>query len=301
MDVFESYYTALRRKNQALLNKRRERCAAMNRGFSRLFAARERAFSLPPREAKESLAALAKEEKELLRQCELPENYLEPLFSCPLCKDTGYVGSPLKKKCACRMALEQQRLGESARINRREAFSAFSPAVYPNDMQRRQGEKILAYCQKYADSLPSPEKPQLILYGMPGLGKSFFGNAIALSALQRGIDSLRLTAYRMTEEVMEGFSSEKNPLGRYVSVPLLVLDDLGSEPMINNVTVETLFAIADQRSSGRLATIYITNLSGAEIQSRYGERIASRIADASLTLTVPFTGESLRKSREGRS
>ena len=153
-------------------------------------------------------------------------------------------------------------------------------------------------CQRFADALPSPKFPQLLLFGQAGRGKSFMGNAIAARAIERGIDTLRLTAYRMTEEVMNGFSNNASPLPRFTQVPLLVLDDLGTEPLIPNVTKESLFAIADQRNTSRLATVYISNLNADELTERYGERIASRITDASITKAIRFTGDSLRGSKE---
>ncbi len=160
------------------------------------------------------------------------------------------------------------------------------------------GRIIATLCQRYAKALPHPKIPQLYLYGPGGRGKSFMGNAIAADAIEQGIDALRLTAYRMIEEVMEGFSTNTSPLSRFTSVPLLVLDDLGTEPMIPNVTAESLFAIADQRNSSRLATVYISNLDQDELATRYQERIASRITDASITKAIYFKGGSLRGIKE---
>ena len=64
--------------------------------------------------------------------------------------------------------------------------------------------------------------------------------------------------------------------------------------MIPNVTAETLFSVADQRSSGRLATVYISNLTPEELTDRYGDRIASRITDKAITKLLPCEGGSLR-------
>ena len=93
---------------------------------------------------------------------------------------------------------------------------------------------------------------------------------------------------------MNGFSTNVSPLPRFSQVPLLVLDDLGTEPMIPNVTAEALFAIADQRNSGRLATVYISNLTKDGLRERYGDRIASRIMDENITRSIEFKGNSLR-------
>ena len=297
MDL-ESYYANLRRRSVQQLEARRKECAALDPAFDALQAKRSRAFSMPAQGAKLTLSAVRLEEEALLKRYGLPKDYLQPLYRCPLCQDTGYVGSPLKRKCACRLKLEQQDRAEAGRINDRETFEQFRENIYPDPSSLKDGKTISVLCQRYADALPSPKFPQLLLYGQAGRGKSFMGNAIAARAIERGIDTLRLTAYRMTEEVMAGFSANSSPLPRFVQVPLLVLDDLGTEPMIPNVTKESLFAIADQRNASRLATVYISNLNADELTERYGERISSRITDASITKSIFFRGESLRGIQE---
>ena len=282
---FETYYAQLRRRAKQELEARQNECAA-------------KVFSMPAQGAKLTLSTIRMEEEALLKRYDLPKNYLQPVYRCPLCQDTGYVGSPLKKKCACRLKLEQQDRVEAGRINERETFENFREDIYPDESSRKEGQTVSILCQRYADALPAPKSPQLYLYGPAGRGKSYMGNAIAARAIERGIDTLRLTAYRMTEEVMEGFSTNVSPLPRFTQVPLLVLDDLGTEAMIPNVTKESLFAIADQRNVARLATVYISNLNAVELTERYGERIASRITDATITKAICFRGESLRGARE---
>ena len=298
---FEAYYASLRRQALRQMEARQRECSALDPAFDALQAKRSRAFSMPAQGAKLTLSTVRLEEEALLKRYGLPKDYLQPLYRCPLCQDTGYVGSPLKRKCACRLKLEQQDRAEAGRINERETFEAFREDIYPDQASKQNGLKIMAFCQKYADSLPAPKIPQLYIYGLAGRGKSFMGNAIAARAIQRGIDTLRLTAYRMTEEVMAGFSANSSPLPRFVQVPLLVLDDLGTEAMIPNVTAETLFAIADQRSAGRLPTVYISNLTPDELTERYGERIASRITDGAITRAIRYSGNSLRTNKgDGR-
>ena len=298
---YETYYADLRRRAVQQLEARRKACEVLDPGFAALQAKRGRVFSLPAQGAKLTLSTIRLEEEALLKRYDLPKDYLQPVYACPLCKDTGYVGEPVKKKCACRLKLEQRDMAENARINERETFERFREDIYPDEASRQSALKIMTYCQKYADTLPMPNIRQLYLYGRAGRGKSFMGNAIAARAIERGVESLRLTAYRMNEEVMNGFSTNVSPLPWFTQVPLLVLDDLGTEPMIPNVTAESLFAIADQRSSARLATVYISNLTREELRDRYGDRIASRITDAAITKEICFAGASLRsRSEDGR-
>ena len=296
---FETYYADLRRQAMEQLLARQKECASLDPAFAALQTKRSRVFSMPAQGAKLTLSTIRLEEEALLKRFGLPREYLQPAYRCPLCQDTGYVGSPLKRKCACRLKLEQQERVEAGRINERETFEHFREDIYPDPASLQNGLKIMAYCQRFADTLPTPKIPQLYIYGLAGRGKSFMGNAIAARAIERGVESLRLTAYRMNEEVMNGFSTNTSPLPRFTQVPLLVLDDLGTEAMIPNVTSETLFAIADQRNASRLATVYISNLNANELAEHYGERTASRILDAAICRSIVFAGESLRVKKEG--
>ena len=297
---FDAYYSDLHRRAVRQMESRRRECEALDPAFAALQAKRSRVFSMPAQGAKLTLSTIRLEEEALLKRYGLPKDFLQLAYACPLCKDTGYVGEPVRQKCACRLKLEQKERTEAGRINERETFANFSEGIYPNQASLEDGRKIAALCQKYAKALPHPRIPQLYLYGPGGRGKSYMGNAIAAYAIEQGIDSLRLTAYRMVEEIMEGFSSNTSPLLQFIRVPLLVLDDLGTEPMIPNVTAESLFAIADQRNSSRLATVYISNLNAAELAERYGERTASRILDAAITRSIVFDGASLRTKKEER-
>ena len=299
MDL-DTYYADLRRQALRQLETRQRECAALDPGFDALQTKRSRVFSMPAQGAKLTLSTIRMEEEALLKRYGLPRDYLQPVYRCPLCQDTGYMGSPVRKKCACRLKLEQLDRAEAARINERETFENFREDIYPDATSLKNGKEIASFCQKYADTLPTPKIPQLYLHGLAGRGKTFMGNAIAARAIERGIDTLRLTAYRMTEEVMDGFSTNASPLPRFARVPLLVLDDLGTEAMVPNVTAESLFAIADQRNAARLATVYISNLNADELTERYGERIASRITDSAITKSIRFNGNSLRGSKDGR-
>lgn len=77
-------------------------------------------------------------------------------------------------------------------------------------------------------------------------------------------------------------------------MPLLILDDLGSEPEIPNVSTEWLFAVVNERVLAGRASVCITNLSLAELQARYGERLMSRLCDRNTTLVMQLTGRNLR-------
>ena len=63
---------------------------------------------------------------------------------------------------------------------------------------------------------------------------------------------------------------------RYVSCDLLILDDLGTE-VVNQFTQSTLYYVINTRLNMNRPTVISTNLSAAELTSRYDARIGSRL------------------------
>ncbi|MDO4572574.1 MAG: ATP-binding protein [Clostridia bacterium] len=239
------------------------------------------------------LEQLYAEETQILHALGLPGDYLKLRERCPLCHDTGFTGQDRKAPCACYLGYREAQKGESG-INARETFENFDEDIYPDALQKKRSGNARKLCEAYAAALPRPEKPNLLILGMPGLGKSYLGNAIAHAAIRRGLDALRVTAYRFVQDVMADIRENRQNARRYQNVPLLVLDDLGSEPVIPNVSVEWLFAVVNERSLAGRASVCITNLQLAELQARYGERLMSRLCDKNTTQVLQLAGKNLR-------
>ena len=73
---------------------------------------------------------------------------------------------------------------------------------------------------------------------------------------------------------------------------VLVIDDLGTEPMLKNISIEYLMAVLNHRSAKKLPYAVATNLTMAQLMERYGERIVSRLMDRARL--VQLTGQDLR-------
>ena len=250
---------------------------------------------ITPEESKAKLALLNEEEKRLLASIGLPQNALELRVRCKNCNDTGYIGAT-NKPCSCRL-LKRESLRGSDGINTRETFANFSTDLFPTPEQKKRTINAKLICEQFASSLPSPEKPSILLFGTPGLGKSYLGNAIAYEALSHGIDAERVTAYAFIQTVLQDIREQSQKAARYQNVPLLVLDDLGSEPVIPNVSFEWLFAVINERTLAGLATVCSTNLTLSQLQTRYDDRFMSRLCDKNTTLVLHLTGENLRTVR----
>ncbi|MDO4544492.1 MAG: ATP-binding protein [Clostridia bacterium] len=296
-------YKKIQAENRQKLEQRREHAYSKSPRFLELDSLSAEVLidlargKIDPCEAARRNQAIRTEQEALLKSLFLPPTYLDMRYICPNCKDTGLVGTDIKRPCACYLKNEQQFLLEGARINNSETFENFSTDIYPEDAQRFRSQNAKKLCERYANSLPAPKPPCLLLHGQAGLGKSFFGNAIAYRAIENGIPCIRITAYRFIQDIMEGLSARENRLDKYVTLPLLVLDDIGIEPMIPNITRESLLSVLGERQGAGLATVYITNLSYEEIGLRYSERFASRLFNREITLMISLTGEDLRKEK----
>ena len=295
----QRYYSELREKNRRLLEKRIAECEQKKPRFRSLANEPGLVFKqlaagkLTPAAAKSRIGAIGAERRNLLISMGLPGNYLDAIYTCPRCQDTGEVGEP-RRLCACALKKQQEQLLSGSRINDRETFANFNEAIYPNDEQKKQGLAMKRFCERYVASLPSPEKPNLLIVGQSGLGKSFFGNAIARAAIEKGIPTLKTTAYQCIQTILDGIETRADAITPYLSSDFLILDDLGTEAMVPNVTVETVFRILNERTAANLPTVLITNLDREGLFERYGERVASRMIDGALTAIVLLRGDNLR-------
>ena len=240
--------------------------------------------------------------RQLLVDNGYPENYLEPVFQCAFCEDTGYVGTGKKQLCTCAKALYAALLEQDSSFKEEETFETFDPRRFPEtaldaggETQRGRMLKFRDYCEKYADSLPHPEKKNLLLYGGSGLGKTFLLRCIHARARQRDIPALCLTANQLIRIARKAiFDRAQEDLDALYETDLLLIDDLGTEPLIPNVTVEELFNLINERQNAGLCTVLSTNLSLTDLQARYTERILSRLLDKRACQVLRFLGKDIR-------
>lgn len=297
-DALDNYYARIRAEEREALQARLDDAYARAPRLRALDEERAGLFSdlgarrLSAAEGKHRLETIAEEESAVLRSLGLPDDALTLRVRCELCRDTGYVG-PGNKPCACRL-LHREELRGADGVNARETFANFSSEIFPTPEQKRRTLNAKAICETYARALPAPEKPNLLLLGMPGLGKSFLGNAIAYEALTRGVDAERVTAYAFVQAVLRDIRERTEKAQRFQTVPLLVLDDLGSEPNIPNVSFEWLFAVVNERTIAGRATVCSSNCTLKQLSEFYDERFMSRLCDRNTTQVLQLTGENLR-------
>lgn len=254
--------------------------------------------------AQREVLELKKRSEEALRAAGYTPEMLAPKYHCPICKDTGFVGEPIYEYCSCIKTELARRMYDQANVGE-ETFehfdlNVFSDAVDPETgrSQRQVMQAFRQYCENYADAFPEVKKRNLLLLGHTGLGKTYMLNCIAARMLERGVSVLRITAYKMLDAMRRYHrGQEDGGLEMMLNAEMLIIDDLGTEPMLENITVEYLFTLLNERRSGRLPTLIATNLAPRELQARYTERIFSRMVDRSDTELLHFIGQDVRLTR----
>ncbi len=247
----------------------------------------------------QSLSAVQRR-RELLVSAGFPADYLDPVYECPDCQDTGFIRDPDSPgtihRCHCfhqaviDLLYTQSGLKE---ILEKENFSTFSLDYYSSELKdpatgktsRQNMEDILAYCKNALscfDQIPA----NLFFYGDTGLGKTFLTHCIARELLESSHSVMYYSAFSLFEWLAQitfgKETADREDPGvlshiRYLyECDYLIIDDLGTE-LTNSFVSSRLFAILNERAARKKGTLISTNLSLPGFAQTYSERIFSRI------------------------
>lgn len=224
--------------------------------------------------------------------------YLDPIYSCPLCKDTGLLEDTTRCECFKKRVLEDK-LDAARLTDDAVSFETFDLNRFDTDpiengkSQRDMMARIRELCVAYADGFPDCASI-LLLSGGIGLGKTYVSKCIMRHVIERGFTAASFTAYRLFSLFHQHRLGEDVELEPIFDVPLLIIDDIGTEPMTKNVTKEYFFDLINERSAAGRKTVIVTNLPFHELDERYGERIFSRLMDTRFSQKILFKGRDIR-------
>jgi len=231
-------------------------------------------------ELKHIIHDLSLQKKALLKKNGFPENFLEPIYQCPDCQDTGYIDN---KKCHCfkqamiKMLYEQSNIQE---MLEKENFSSLSEQFYQGE-DLEHFRKAVATCKEFVADF-SRTFQNLFFYGTVGTGKSFLSGCIAKELIEQGQSVIYFSAAQLFESLSVNPYDFKNKDDLYnlyediYNCDLLIIDDLGTETTRANISSQ-LFSCLNERQLRQKSSIISTNLSLEELRSRYSDRIFSRI------------------------
>lgn len=260
---------------------------------------------------KEELDILRSSKKSLLISAGYPGDYLEPVYDCTDCKDTGYIGN---EKCHCFKQAIIQLLYSQSNIKEFPTdadFKHFELDFYPPTLYdkttgrsaRAMMEDTLKVCHRFVDTF-GKEHQNLFFYGSVGVGKTFLSTCIAREIMNREFSVVYFSAPQLfntlAQTKFDRNDADARNMAEYIyDCDLLIIDDLGSEYTNAFITAQ-FFTCINERLIHRKSTIISTNLSLESIADLYTERSFSRITSSYALLKIIGDDIRIKKKLEHR-
>ena len=240
---------------------------------------------------------LEKERAATLKRMGMRESDFLPHFDCETCNDTGVLSG---KFCDCFKKRYYEILCDYLGIGqiRNVTFSDADFSKVKDAKQRKKLESNYKLFKKYCDKYPSVKYKNALIMGGTGVGKSYLMYAVANEFMKNGFSVLYVSAIKLNSLMLSyhtSFVSERDVyLADVIDCDLLIIDDLGSEQKIKNVTDEYLLKILDEREKADKPVFVTTNLNEEQLKNSYNERVFSRLFNVNKTIISNIDGNDLR-------
>lgn len=221
--------------------------------------------------------------KSLLENGGFPADYLDPIYSCGKCRDTGNTGHEWCE-CLCKITnkLAAAELNKNAPLSR-SRFDNFELEHYPekDDAKKLSPREIMKQnldtCKQFVENFNGKETG-IFMMGATGLGKTHLSLSMARELIDKGFCVVYVSVPELIRKLLDEQINKNvdNTMSLVLSCDLLILDDLGAE----NTTdwcVSTLYEIINTRQNHSLPMIINTNLTHRELTELYHDRLTSRM------------------------
>ena len=220
----------------------------------------------------------------------LPKNYLTPPYTCKKCNDTGSINNQM---CDCLKKEVNKLMLEASGI--KHTLCTFETAN-PTENNKLIHQKMKDWCNKKS------KIKNIVFLGNTGTGKTYLMECMADNLIKNGNVVCWTSAFKLNQDLLAFHTAQEKDkhqiLLPYLTSDCLFVDDLGTEPMLKNVTAEGIYLILSERMENDLPTVISTNLDLAELEDTYGERIFSRLLIKQKSLTLKIENEDLRIKRK---
>ncbi len=242
---------------------------------------------------------MQREMNSLLTDAGYPTDYLEEIYSCPICKDKGNVDG---KWCECFNKLMLN--AAAAELNevsplKLSSFDGFRLDVYSDAKDDKLGmspreimSSNLRFCRSYADSF-STDSDSIFMSGGTGLGKTHLSLAIAERVMSNGFSVIYGSAPELLRDIeRQHFGNQAgDTMDSLTRCDLMILDDLGAE-VDKPLNTSLLYELLNARISRGLPMIINSNFGPSDLKVRYQDRIWSRIFSFEVLM---FIGNDVRR------
>ena len=307
----EAEYTAKRIKAEELASKNRERLNHFPAFLQLSSIEKQVIFELAKAktngkkttELAKVLKTIREEKLNFLKSLKMSPEDLEPKFECDNCKDTGHFGGRL---CHCFKRRRNAELVKASGIDptKLASFDKFDTKICKNEEQAKTLKKLKIVVEKWANLYPDVKKKNIVLSGKVGVGKTFITECLARHMIEKEFSVCFISSFDMNNMMLSYHttfdSTKESHLVPLLESDFLFIDDLGTEPLINNVTLNYLFLVLSERERFSRPVIITTNLAPNDILDRYGERIYSRLTSKKTCQIFHLDGDDLRQSKNDK-
>lgn len=248
---------------------------------------------------KSEIEQLEKHYQALLKKHNVDPDYREAKFDCEKCHDTGRIYRNNQYLiCSCAkndLRKKKQKNGNLPPHLRSANFNKANLNYYETDKitdsgmnYRENAQKIYSMASTFVQRFnPENFNRGMIIEGPIGSGKSYLLGCIANALIDRGIHFRYIVYSDLLQQIRSSYNQEnpttdeKQILSTVQQIPVLLIDDLGTEKA-SEFAASTLYQIIDKRYRDEKAIILTTNYSVRNLKNRFpvmGERIFQRLLE----------------------
>lgn len=212
---------------------------------------------------------------------------LTPKYDCAICNDTGVAGGRI-----CQCLLKELNMQLSINSSSQSEFKSFTSAKLDimDDVDIKAMEWLKTWCLRF----PNITKTNINIMGGAGCGKTFMLECVANELIQKGCVVCYKTAFELNELARLYHMGKSYEFADCLNADVMLIDDLGTEPILRNVTKEYLYNLINIRQINSRPTFISTNLSLDNILNRYDDRIFSRLSNKNLATNIVLVSKDKR-------
>lgn len=250
-------------------------------------------------ELKKEIEQLESHYHQLLKKHDIPMDYKEPDWDCEKCHDTGRIYRNNQYLiCSCAkndLRKRKQKNGNLPMHLQNATFNNANLNYYETDLitdsgmnYRENAQKVYSLASSFVQRFHSDSFNRgLIIEGPIGSGKSYLLGCIANALIDRGIHFRYIVYSDLLQQIRSTYNQsnpendEKQILSTVQQIPVLLIDDLGTEKATEFAS-STLYQIIDRRYREEKPIILSTNYSIKNLKNRFpvmGERIFQRLLE----------------------
>ncbi len=253
------------------------------------------------KELEQNLKLVREQKQAILEKLGIKKSDLAPKFECKICNDTGFAMGVM---CECFKKRRNEELLKLSGLNlaKDTCFENFDTSICKDKKHADALEKLKSLLENWANNYPAIKKQNILISGTTGVGKTHICECLANKLAEKNYSICFVSAFDLNNMFLKYHTSfdqsKSSHLSPLIDSEFLFIDDLGTEPVLKNVTQNYLYLILSERERHKKPVIITTNLLPENILDRYGERIYSRLANKRLGFMVHIGGNDLRLGKD---